>query len=245
MQRPETHLQPRQFSFERDTFAFANELLWEYRFTGPNAQRTVQRRHPPPTYSHRCFVLVRAARQFLYHAAFQPDAPRLDEAEIRRRIRQVLQRNPRVRSAPPRQVAFPGFDGLRALSRAYAPTLKSVAGGAWRSYVLRSHWRMVFPISRRHQGHTAERLISRLAAGGSPVVHLVQFPQLTINHGILLFAVTSHPAEIEFQAYDPNHPAAPVVLTYDRHRRQFLFPPNAYWQGGKLNVIEIFSHWWM
>ena len=30
-------------------------------------------REPKPDYAHRCFVLARAARQFLYHARFDAE----------------------------------------------------------------------------------------------------------------------------------------------------------------------------
>ena len=236
---------PPRFVFERDTFAFSNELVWEYQFPGPDTPPVIRRRVPPPTYALRCFVLVRAARQFLYHAHFQPHLPMLDEPGYRRCIRRVLRRNPRTPCLPEQRVAFPGYDGLRAFSRDWALTLKALCGGAWRSYVLRSHWRMVFPISRRHQARTAARLTAQVAAGRSAVVHLVRFPQLTINHGILVSDSIDQPQRIEFRAYDPNAPAAPVVLTYDRDARQFRFSPNVYWPGGPLDVIEIFSHWWM
>jgi hypothetical protein len=45
---------------------------------------------------------------------------------------------------------------------------------------------------------------------------------------------------LEFEAYDPNIPAHPVKLIYDRQRRKFNFPPSCYWRGGALNVVEIF-----
>lgn len=60
----------RRFQFERDTFAFHNELVWEYRFDPATCRPTTCRNEPPPTYAHRCFVMVRSARQFFYHARF-------------------------------------------------------------------------------------------------------------------------------------------------------------------------------
>ena len=65
----------RRFEFERDTFAFPNELVWEYHFDAATGTTAARRRVPPPEYALRCFVLVRAARQFLYHARFDPTAP--------------------------------------------------------------------------------------------------------------------------------------------------------------------------
>jgi hypothetical protein len=236
-------LAPRRFDFERDTFAFPNELVWEYRFE-PDGTWHIRRREPPPTYAHRCFVLARAARQFLYHARFEPAAARLDEADYRDRVRRVLRRSPSVPGAPADQVVFPGYAGLRDFSRDREALLKAECGGAWRSYVLRSHWRMVLPITRRHQAVTAQRLRERLRAGLAPVVHLVCFPRLTINHGMVLFAARDRDGGVEFAAYDPNRPEAPATLFYNPAACAFSMPANCYWPGGPLKVIEIFRSRW-
>jgi hypothetical protein len=241
---PRLHPPPRRFQFERDTFAFANELVCEYRFDLPGGRPKLTARVPRPDYTLRCFVLARAARQFLYHAEFQPDLPSLPEAECRARIRQVISRNPRIPCASERRVQFPGCEGLRAFSRIGEKWLKAACGGAWRSYVLRSHWRMVFPLSRRHQARTAERLQVRLTAGFPPIVHLVRFPQLTINHGMLLFDAELHGQQTTFLAYDPNDPARPARLAYAAATRTFSLPANRYWAGGNLDVIEIYRSWW-
>src|SRR5258705_348138 len=65
----------RRFEFERDAFAFPNELVWEYHFDEATGATAARRRVPAPDYALRCFVLIRAARQFLYHARFDPPAP--------------------------------------------------------------------------------------------------------------------------------------------------------------------------
>src|SRR5438874_1437400 len=91
---------PRKFQFGRDTFAFANELVWEYRFDA-SGKMSSQRREPKPAYTLRCFVLTRAARQFLYHAAFRPTDPVAGDEDYRGLIGRVLWRNPRSVSAQP------------------------------------------------------------------------------------------------------------------------------------------------
>lgn len=236
---------PRRFEFERDSFAFANELIWEYRFDPTTGQTRFSRRAPRPDYAHRCFVLARAARQFLYHARFEEDQSAADTETYRRLIREVVSRSPRTPCVPERQVIFPGYASLRAFSLAQEALLKSECGGAWRSYVLRSHWRMIFPIPRRHQARTAAQLTAGIRHGAAPVAHLVRFPQLTINHGMVLFAAEPQTAGIRFQAYDPNDPEKPTILTYDPGARTFLLPANRYWAGGPLNVIEIYRGWLM
>lgn len=235
---------PRRFEFQRDSFAFANELVWEYRFDDAGGKTTFTRREPKPDYTHHCFVLTRATRQFFYHARFDKNlAPCEDEQIYRRRIREVVLRTPRTPCRPGEEVIFPGYANLHEFSQARAPLLKAECGGAWRSYVLRSHWRMIFPITRTHQVRTAESLLAAIGRGHSPVVHLVRFPHLSINHGVLLFDAEATGDGIRFQAYDPNYPRTPALLTYDRAARWFFYPRNHYWVGGRLDVIEIFRSW--
>ena len=61
---------PRRFDFDRDRFAFANELVWEYQLDAATGKMNFRPHDPKPDYTHRCFVLARAVRQFLYHARF-------------------------------------------------------------------------------------------------------------------------------------------------------------------------------
>lgn len=231
------------FQFDRDTFAFANELYWEYRLDPATGRVTTFRNEPPPTYAHRCFVMVRSARQFFYHAIFAPDQPRADAPAYRRLIRQVVSRSPRQPSPAERKIVIPGYDGLRAFSQAQAALLKAECGGPWQSYFLRSHWRMILPISRRHQERMAGQLARAVGEPRPAVVHLVRFPQLTINHGIVLFDLAQTNTGIRFTAYDPNVPAHPAELIYQRTERTFLFPRNHYWAGGPVNVIEVYCGW--
>lgn len=104
---------------------------------------------------------------------------------------------------------------------------------------------MVFPIARAHQTRTAARLVTALEKNISPIIHLVKFPSLTINHGMVLFDAVATRNGVEFSAYDPNSPWQPVNLTFDRAGKTFSLPPNRYWPGGELNVIEIYRNWLM
>ncbi len=239
------HPTPRRFEFERDAFTFANELIWEYRFDSATGRTTFTQRTPKPDYAHRCFVLTCAARQFLYHARFESDKAAADEETYRRLIREVVARNPRTPCERGQQVAIPGYASLRQFSQAREALLKSECGGAWRSYVLRSHWRMLFPISRAHQTRTAAQLAAAIRRNESPIIHLVLFPKLTINHGMVLFDTAETKDEIRFQAYDPNDPEKPTLLSFERATQTFFLPANRYWAGGKLDVIEIYRGWFM
>lgn len=235
----------RRFEFGRDSFAFRNETYWEYHFDLATGKTSFTKREPKPDYAHRCFVLTRVARQFLYHARFEPDQKAPDDGACRRLIRQVVARNPRQPCRPEKQIVISGYECLHHFSQAREPLLKAECGGAWRSYVLRSHWRMVFPISREHQRRTAASLQSALQRGIPPIIHLVKFPALTINHSMILFDARKTGAGIEFQACDPNNTEKPLTLSFDAATKTFSLPPNHYWAGGPLDIIEIYRSWLM
>ncbi|HEX7617201.1 MAG TPA: hypothetical protein VF480_00630 [Verrucomicrobiae bacterium] len=233
----------RAFRFERDTFAFAHELVWKYRFDPVTGAMTTYRAEPPPTYYHRCFVMARATRLFFDHARFVPELPPADEPTYRKLVREIISRNPRRTCADAERIVIPGFDGLRSFSQAHEALLKAECGAAWESYFLRSHWRMIFRVSGRFQERMAEKLKWSLQNRGMSLAHLFRFPRITINHGIVLYGFTESEQQIEFTAYDPNLPAHPVKLVYEKARRVFTFAPNIYWGGGVLSVMEIFCDW--
>src|SRR5258705_12121009 len=120
----------RRFEFERDAFAFPSEVVWEYHFDEGTGATAARRGAPAPDYALRCFVLIRAARQFLYPARFDPAAPPVPDDVCRRQIRAVLARHPRRPSPAGERIVIPGCAGLREMSVAREPLLKRGCGGA-------------------------------------------------------------------------------------------------------------------
>ncbi len=240
--RPAVAAPTASFQFERDTFAYPNELVWEY-FYDDQGKWTTRKQSPKPAYSHHCFPMARAARQFFIGARFDPSLPVTNSPAYRRLIRQVLKTNPRSPPPDSDRVVIPGYASLREFSAAHAPLLQEACGGAWRSYVQRGHWRMVFPFSRSHQEQTAQALLSRLPTDGPRIVHVLCFPELTINHALLVYGARQMPETIEFRVYDPNQPERPASLTFDRASRSFLFPANRYFPGGRVDVYEVYHRW--
>jgi hypothetical protein len=233
----------RHFEFARDSFAFANELVWEYQVDAATDKRVFGPRNPKPEYAHRCFALARVARQFFYHARFAADQPAVSDEIYRQLIQAVIVRHPRTPCKSGEQIVIPGFSGLREFSRTHEKLLKAACGGAWRSYFLRSHWRMITPFSRAHQSHTAKSLVAALNQNRLPILHLIKFPSLTINHCIVLFGVKEIERGWEFESYDPNNSEKPEQLTFDRSARTFFLSANSCWPGGALNVSHICRSW--
>jgi hypothetical protein len=231
----------RHFIFERDTFAYANGLVWEYHFD-EHGKWTHQVREPKSDYTHHCFVVARSAKQFFLNARFDPALPKADTATYRRLIRQVVSASPRKGLPEEKKIVIPGYANLHTFSQDQDGLLKALCGGAWQSYFQRGHWRMIWPFTRHQQEETAEHLVEEIKRNALPVVHLVRFPSLTINHAVVLFDLQETAGTIEFATYDPNAPERPVALTYDRARRSFSFPTNSYFPGGPVDVYEIYRN---
>jgi hypothetical protein len=230
----------RPFLFYHDSFSFSNQLVWEYRFDDSTRKTTTVKRDPPATYSHHCFVVARAARQFLDHAQFAPEQAVVSDAIYRSLIQQIISRSPREISTPEARITIPGFADLREFSRAKEALLTEECGGAWQSYFQRGHWRMIFPFTRAHQERMARNLLQKVQELETPLVHVVRFPKLSINHAILVFDGSESPEEIRFSVYDPNNPHVPETLTFRKDMRRFDLPRNLYFSGGKVDVYEIY-----
>lgn len=233
----------RGFDFQHDTFAFANQTRWSYAVDPATGRQVATPRVPVPDYMLHCFVVVRAARQFWLHARFEPSLPAPDEPTCRGLIRAVVSRSAQTASGAGAKVVIPGYAGLREFSVAREALLKAGCGGAWRSYFQRGHWRMIYPFPRAHQASEAARLAAALVGGALPIVHVLRFPQLTINHTLLLFGALATPGGIEFRAYDPNVPEREIPLTFARATRTFTLPPLPYFAGGRVDVYEIYRGW--
>lgn len=230
----------RPFRFQEDTFAYANQLLWEYHLDPTTGQMQHTRRASPPSYAQHCFVVARAARQFFLHARFDPSQPQPDAPTCKHLIRQVISGSPSKASAAEKKVVIPGYANLYAFSQANEVLLKAECGGAWHSYVQRGHWRMIFPLPPSHQERMAQQLLDSLGQKRPPIVHLVRFPSLSINHAVLLYAADEDPTSITFTVYDPNSPDHPARLIYRRAQRRFEYPPNTSFAGGRVDVYEVY-----
>jgi hypothetical protein len=232
----------RPFDFQHDTFAYPNSLVWDYHFD-ENGKWVHERHLPKPDYTHHCFVVARSARQFFQHARFDPTQPIANEETYRCLIREVVDVDPARVLPENERVVIPGYANLHEFSEGQEKLLKAECGGAWQSYFQRGHWRIVFPFSRANQNRVAQQLLDDLQQNRPPVVHVVRFPQLSINHAVLVFGATETDKAIKFSVYDPNKPDAPKTLLFDRTNRTFSFAGNDYWPGGRLDVYEIYRSW--
>jgi hypothetical protein len=241
--QPHARADGRHFVFHQDSFAYANELVWRYEFDPASGKMTHVPQTPKPDYTHHCFVVARAARQFFDNVHFDPAAGCLDTNGYRDLIQKVMTQSPRHPLPPDKQIVIPGYSNLFEFSQAHEALLKSECGGAWQSYFQRGHWRMIFPLSTAHQQRMARQLATEIQTGEPRLVHVVRFPSLSINHALLLFDCKESDNGYEFSVYDPYDPEKPTTLTFNRSTGRFSLPRNGYFVGGRVDIYEIFHKW--
>jgi hypothetical protein len=197
------------FSFERDTFAFPNDV----RAFAPERD---------DLYANYCFVLAKGMRQFFLFARFDPAAPRLDRAGYVDRVHRVAEHPPWHSPLPAdERVVIPGYANLREFSRAEASAVKEGLGGRFWTFVHWTNWRVVFPMSRSHQAGVLEEIRSELEAGRLVQLLITNWPILELNHTVVAFASRANGTGVELAIWDPNEPARPGTITFDSTREQF------------------------
>lgn len=240
---PRTAVQ-RPFDFNKDTFAYPNELLWEYGYdTNGHWTGHAPEKKKEHQYALHCFVVARSAAQFYKFARFEPELPATDEEAYRKLVKKVVGTYPSHSLPEEKKIVIPGYADLRSFSATHEELLKAECGSAMQSYFQRGHWRMILPFTHSQQEHSAERLVEALRQDGIAVVHLLTFPSLQINHAILLFGAATGDGKIRYDAYDPNDPSRPTVLTFDQRERHFVYPANKYFPGGPLKVYQVYHRW--
>src|SRR5687768_7870870 len=119
------HSFSRPFTFRQDTFAYANELVWEYQFDDATGKTSHRQREPEPKYTHHCFVVARAAKQFFQNARFDPSLSRVDAEAYRELIRRVIGVSPRKVLPEARRIVIPGYTNLFDFSSAWEDVLQA------------------------------------------------------------------------------------------------------------------------
>ena len=231
----------RAFEFERDTFAYTNNNYWVYDLDSDPNGTTVKERLDNVDHGQRCTVMSRTARQFFHGARFEENAPPLAPGDYRDLIRRVLSTNPRREQPADAPVVIPGYADLRSLSTDYEALLKEELQGRWTGYFQRGNWRMIFAFSPSQNRATARGLVEDVRRGHLPLVHVLNYPAIDINHTVLIFDYEESPLQIRFEHYDPNNADRSGSLVYDRASATFSYNRTDYFAGGSVQVYEIYD----
>jgi hypothetical protein len=232
------------FRFERDTFAFQNATVLKYKDGRPTKSKNTD---PSNQYQRSCFVMTRAAMQFRKFARFEPRGRRLNDTELAARIRDVARREPWQPALPANQrIVFPGYADLRAISKAHKRVFQENLGDGFATYFRPGNFRMFYEHSPEYQEQTHANLEAALARGDFFVGYLSTYPNLSINHAILVYArKRAHRRDKaeHYVVYDPNHAEAPRSLTWSPRARAFSYQKDIDFVGGFTRVYQVYGKW--
>jgi len=231
---------PCAFCFETDSFAFANETVWNY--VGGEVRPQAERESESTRrYTRHCFVMVRAAMQFWKFARFEPSVAPLNDTELAARIRQVCKRHVWLPALPEEhRVVFPGFQNLREISAATAGIFQDNMGAAWPVYFRIGNSPITFPVSGKAKGRLNGEMLRDLRAGYPTLLWLYNFPSLNINHTVLVYRAAEEEGRVRYQVYDPNYADAPKELQFEAATQNFTFEPTFYFKGGSVTTRAVY-----
>jgi hypothetical protein len=205
----EETLRTPEFSFETDTFAFANLIGARH----PNA---------PDIYAHYCFVLARGVRQFTQFARFEPALPKLDRGGYIDRVKRVVARPARAAALPlDDRVVIPGYANLREFSRDEESAVKEGLGGRFWTWVHWTNWRVMLRVDGEHQEKVVHEIMDGLREGRLVQLLVTNWPKPELNHTVVVYESRPVAGGIEFLVWDPNNPDGPGIMTWDSSARTF------------------------
>jgi len=231
------------FRFDRDTFAFANQTVFEYHEGYASLRKSSATKRD--AYNRHCFVMSRTALQFKKFARFEPRNVPLDNASLAARIRDVTRRPTWMEPLPDDQrIVFPGYKDLKDMSKARRELVQLNIGHGWPSYFRISNARMMFQDGAGYQERTHARLNSALARGELFVAFLTTYPRFSINHSVLIYKLKSsepNPGLDHYLVYDPNHPESPRDLIWSARDRAFSYQKDWDFVGGFVRVYQVYG----
>jgi hypothetical protein len=231
------------FRFDRDTFAFANQTVFEYHEGHASLRKSSATKRD--AYKRHCFVMCRTAVQFKKFARFEPRSTPLGDASLAARIRAVTRQAAWTEPLPENQrIVFPGYQDLKEMSKAHRELVQLNIGHGWPSYFRISNVRMIFQDGTGYQEQTHARLNAALARGEFFVAFLTTYPRLSINHSVLIYRQKSsapNPGVDHYLVYDPNHPESPRELTWSARDRAFSYQKDWDFVGGFVRVYQVYG----
>jgi len=231
------------FRFDRDTFAFANQTVFEYHEGHASLRKLSAIKRD--AYNRHCFVMSRTALQFKKFARFEPRSAALNDTALAARVRAVIGQPTWVEPLPEKQrIVFPGYKDLKEMSKARRELVQLNIGHGWPSYFRISNARMMFQDGTGYQERTHARLNAALARGDLFVAFLTTYPRFSINHSVLIYKLKSslpNPGVDRYLVYDPNHSEAPRELTWFVRDRAFAYQKDYDFIGGYVRVYQVYG----
>jgi len=231
---------PRPFRYATDTFAFANETVWNY-VGGTVKSDSSHTQTGKRDYTRHCFVVSRAAVQFWKFARFDPKAAPLSVDQLAERIRKVTERSVWLPPLPrAERIVFPGYSNLREISSANPGIFQENIGLGWPVYFRAGNAPIALPLDGSTEARLNDEVLRDLGMNYPTIVWLYRFPSLAINHVVIVISGQKSGNRFHYLVYDPNYTDGPKRLDYDPAARAFSYQPTFYFKGGAVDVRALY-----
>jgi hypothetical protein len=236
---PPTAPAPRPFRYDTDTFAFANETVFNYVNGSVQSDSTSAARKRD--YTRRCFVVTRAAVQFWKFARFDAQAAPLPGPALAERIRQVTERSVWLPPLPRAQgIVFPGYSNLREISAADPGIFQENIGLGWPVYFRAGNAPIAMPLDGSTEARLNDEILHDLGMNYPTIVWLYRFPSLAINHVVIVISGHKSGSHFHYLVYDPNYTDGPKKLDFDPATRTFFYQPTFFFKGGAVDLRALY-----
>ena len=135
-----------------------------------------------------------------------------------------------------------GYRDLYTFSRAQEAAIKAAFGSNFLSMLHWRTWRVAVDFSPRHQSAVAAELVEEVRGGRPVPLMITNYPEPDLlNHVVLVYDYRVGARVVEFVAYDPNDPKAPLSLHFERDTRSFWVGPLPYSPPGRIRAFRLFT----
>ena len=142
--------------------------------------------------------------------------------------------------SPEKRIVFPGYANLREISAADASIFQANIGLGWPVYFRAGNAPIAMPLYRETEARLNDEIFHDLRLNYPTIVWLYNFPSLSINHVVVIFAGSREHGKFKYEIYDPNYASGPRKLEYDPATRTFSCQPTFYFKGGTVDARAVY-----
>jgi hypothetical protein len=104
---------------------------------------------------------------------------------------------------------------------------------------------VIIPVTDGHQAGVAGEIMDGVSQGRLVQLLVTNWPKPELNHTVVAYEFRESAVGIEFLVWDPNDPAAPGRMTFDRRRSRFLATGLYDTEPGPIRVFRMYHSPWL